>query len=296
MTARTVIRSSRVPFLILTPACVLVGISCAWSVQAPLSSWHILLVMLAAVAAHISVNALNEYEDFRSGLDLHTQRTPFSGGSGALPANPSAAPAVLWLGICTLLLCMLIGLYFLLQVGWPLLLFGLPGCLIITTYTRWINRSPLLCLLAPGIAFGPLMVGGTTLALTGTLPVAALWASVPVFFVVNNLLLLNQYPDIEADRAIGRVHWPIRYGIEASNRVYLLSLLGVFASLLSAVILGRLPVSALLSLTALAPAFFSYRGMRLLREKIASQPHYMAANVITAIALPTLLALGIFLG
>ena len=41
--------------------------------------------------AHLAVNMLNEYFDFKSGLDFKTQRTPFSGGSGTLPANPHLA-------------------------------------------------------------------------------------------------------------------------------------------------------------------------------------------------------------
>jgi len=44
-----------------------------------------MLALLGAFLAHVSVNTLNEYYDFKSGLDLETIRTPFSGGSGALP-------------------------------------------------------------------------------------------------------------------------------------------------------------------------------------------------------------------
>ncbi len=42
-----------------------------------------MLALLGAFLAHISVNTLNEYFDFKSGLDLETIKTPFSGGSGA---------------------------------------------------------------------------------------------------------------------------------------------------------------------------------------------------------------------
>lgn len=46
------------------------------------------LALLGALSAYISVNVFNEYIDFKTGLDLVTRRTPFSGGSGTLPANP----------------------------------------------------------------------------------------------------------------------------------------------------------------------------------------------------------------
>ncbi len=48
------------------------------------------LVLLGALAAHGAVNALNEYADYRSGLDLRTARTPFSGGSGTLVDHPQS--------------------------------------------------------------------------------------------------------------------------------------------------------------------------------------------------------------
>ena len=70
----------------------------------------LLLVLAGALCAHASVNLLNEYHDFRSGLDLQTQRTPFSGGSGALPANPQAAGDVRVLGYGMLAVCIAVGL------------------------------------------------------------------------------------------------------------------------------------------------------------------------------------------
>ena len=91
----------RVPFLILTPMCVLVGVGTASWAGAALHPFYIILVMIGAVSAHISVNALNEYHDFRSGLDFRTEKTPFSGGSGTLPSNPEKAHVALLVGLGT---------------------------------------------------------------------------------------------------------------------------------------------------------------------------------------------------
>lgn len=68
--------------------------------------------MCGATLAHISVNTLNEYEDFKSGLDFQTFKTPFSGGSGTLPNHPNIAPQTLWLGLLSLAVTIGIGLYF----------------------------------------------------------------------------------------------------------------------------------------------------------------------------------------
>ena len=185
----------RVPFLILTPACVLLGLGTATRSSGHIRVIQFIFLLIGAVAAHISVNAFNEYFDFRSGLDFRTSRTPFSGGSGTLPLSPSLAQQALRTAIATFAITILIGLYFLMLRGLLLLPLGLFGLLIIVAYTPWMARNPFLCLIAPGLGFGPLMVMGTHFALTGEYPWTAFVASLVPFFLVNDLLLLNQFPD-----------------------------------------------------------------------------------------------------
>ena len=141
----------RAPFLVLPPALVLLGTGVAvwWQAQqpqpAPINWGHVILVLIGSLAAHISVNALNEYFDFRSGLDFRTMKTPFSGGSGTLPAQPEMAGAALWTGLISLAVCGAIGVYFLTVQGWRLLPLGLLGLIVIVVYTTWLTRNWLLC-------------------------------------------------------------------------------------------------------------------------------------------------------
>lgn len=79
------------PFLVLNPACVALGAATANLSGRSINPWHLLLVLIGTICAHGSVNALNEHDGFKSGLDFKTQRTPFSGGSGTLPQNPDMA-------------------------------------------------------------------------------------------------------------------------------------------------------------------------------------------------------------
>lgn len=72
------------------------------------------------------------------------------------------------------------------------------------------------------------MVNGTTWLLTGHFPASAQVVSWLVFFLVNGLLLLNQLPDIEADRAVGRKHIPVLLGVPVSVGVYGLLLVGAW--------------------------------------------------------------------
>ena len=126
----TIIKSIRLPFLILTPICIFYAASIvSYSGQA-IEYTELILILIAAISAHISVNTFNEYLDFTSGLDLKTKRTPFSGGSGALPANPGHASAVLISAIISLVMTVVIGVYFVLQNIW-LLPIGLLGVILV---------------------------------------------------------------------------------------------------------------------------------------------------------------------
>lgn len=250
--AIAVVRASRPNFLVLAPLCVGLGVAVAWQQGEPPALLDTVLVFIGALLAHAAVNLFNEYEDFASGLDLITTRTPFSGGSGALPEVPGAAKRVLAAAIGTLALVILIGLYFLWQRGLPMLVLGAAGVVLILTYTRWITRSPLLCLFAPGIGFGPVMVLGTLVALGARLDATALTVSVISLILVSELLLINQIPDAEADRKIGRRHLVITLGTRAAARLVSAMFISGYAVLVTGIITGWLPLASILSL-ATAP-------------------------------------------
>ena len=183
----------RLPFLILTPACVMLGAAAAaWS-GAELNLHYLAFTFVGAVAAHISVNALNEYDDCKSGLDFTTQRTPFSGGSGTLPQSPDKAHVALITGVVSLVVTAIVGVYFLYVRGLWLLPVGLVGLVIIVAYTKWITKNAVLCLVAPGLGFGPLMVMGTDFVLTGSYSWTSFMAFLVPFFLVSNLLLLTSF-------------------------------------------------------------------------------------------------------
>src|SRR6266498_4326246 len=111
----------RLPFVILAPACALVGLGTAYLQKGHINWFYFFLAAIAAVAAHISVNAFNEYFDYKTEVDSRTQRTPFSGGSGTLQSHPELAKATLTLSWASLAIVGLIGLYFCSVWGWQAL-------------------------------------------------------------------------------------------------------------------------------------------------------------------------------
>ena len=288
-----ILATSRPAFLLLPLSCLLLPLTYAISQGISINWLHMLLIVIGALAAHISVNMFNEYEDFKSGLDFHTQRTPFSGGSGILPAFPELSGSVRIAAMACLLITVLIGLYFLRVSGWGLFPLGFSGILLIYFYTRKITHWPLLCLIAPGLAFGPLMICGAYYILSGHFSVAITMASLIVFFLVNNLLLLNQFPDLEADRNAGRCHFPIVMGRKKSAWIYTGFLIAVYMQLLICVYLAFLPVYSLLGLVSLALAIPAARLSLQYPDDMERLKPALALNVAVTLSTPVLIAAGI---
>lgn len=285
----------RLPFLILTPACVALGFGTAIWTQGHVSTFQVIMVLVGAIAAHVSVNAFNEYFDFKSGLDFHTQRTPFSGGSGTLPANPHMAKHALIIAIATFGVVVTIGFYFLIARGPALLPIGAMGLFLLVFYTPWIAHHPYLCLVAPGLGFGPFMVIGTHVALTGSYSWTALVASLIPFFLVSNLLLLNQFPDVEADRDAGRKHMPIVIGRRASSLLYVGFLVMAYLALIWGVYSQHLPRASLVGLAtvvlAVPVSIGAYRYAENVKKLIPSMGINVAINILT----PALVSIGLII-
>lgn len=285
----------RLPFLILTPACVALGFGAALWTQGYVAPFQVIMVLVGAVSAHISANAFNEYFDFKSGLDFHTQRTPFSGGSGTLPANPHMAKHALVIAIATFTVVVGIGFYFLIVRGPALLAIGILGLFLLIFYTPWIAHHPYMCLVAPGLGFGPFMVIGTHVALTGSYSWTAFVASMIPFFLVSNLLLLNQFPDVEADRDVGRKHLPIVIGRRASSLLYVGFLLMAYLSLIWGVYNQYLPKASLIGLAtailAVPVSIGSYRYAENVKKLIPLMGINVAINILT----PVLVSIGLII-
>ncbi len=294
--AAPVLRAARPSFLTLTPVCVLIGIGVAVNAHVAISISDCALMMVGALFAHISVNLLNEYDDFRSGLDAITARTPFSGGSGALPEHPDAAATTRALGLASLTLVAILGVYFVYQKGPGLLPLGLLGVLLVVAYTPWVTRRPLLCLFAPGLGFGPVMVMGSAFVLLGYYSWAALVASIPPLLLVSELLLINQFPDIDADRKVGRRHLPIILGRRRSSVLFGAMVIGSYTAIGLGVASGILPTLTLLGLLTLPAGALLLRRVYVNAENTAALIPYMGLNVILIHVTLLLLAIGLLLG
>ncbi|TVS11591.1 MAG: prenyltransferase, partial [Wenzhouxiangella sp.] len=229
----------------------------------------------------------------RSGLDLATERTPFSGGSGALPAAPGASTAVLATGLSALAVSAIIGVYLMSVAGPGLLLPGLLGVFLVVAYTAWITRRPLLCLIAPGLGFGPIMVAGSYYAVAGEYSLSVVWASLTPLFLVSGLLLVNQFPDLEPDRDHGRLHIPILLGRHTAARLFAVVLALAYLVPATGVLAGVLPLAVLLVLLAAPAAFLVARKALAHADEPGALTPWLGLNVATLMITIVLLGIGL---
>ncbi len=295
-TAKIWLRQIRAPFLVLAAVSVFVGTSVAVFEGHPISALRLGLAFLGALLAHIAVNVFNEYFDYQSGVDFKTVKTPFSGGSGVLTEGLLKPRTVYVVALLCIAAIVAIGGYFIYVYGddgYLLIPLGVVGLGTIYFYTTHITRWPLACAIAPGLGFGPLMVMGTYFALTGSYSLAAGLASLVPFFLVSNLLLLNQFPDVEADQSVSRHHLPIAIGKKASAEVYSLLLLAAYVALMAAASLNVLPYMALIGLLTAPLAVMAAVGARRYHDQMERLVPVMGRNVLVTLLCPLLMAIGI---
>ncbi|RUO46847.1 prenyltransferase [Pseudidiomarina aquimaris] len=291
----TLLKTTRPAFLLLT--LVLIALAAALAVYHGQSiTPHLVgMVLLGALCAHAGVNVLNEVHDAASGLDELTTRTPFSGGSGALQAHPEARRAAAIFGWLLIAVVVLLGCYFVSLRGWELLPLGLVGLVLVIAYTPLITRLPWLCLIAPGLGFGPIMLGGAYWVFTGTLTFSVFVVSLVPFLLVNNLLLLNQLPDVEADRQVQRNNVITAYGFRTANRIYRGFLVSAFLGLGALIAIEQLPPLVWISFATLPAAIWLYRGVLRTNTPLKLPPSLLAVNVILTLSIPALMAIALLL-
>lgn len=292
--------ATRPPFLAASVVPVLLGAAAAdyqgFSIQIGLLLWCVLGIMLI----HAGVNVLNDYYDEQNGTDRrNTQRIyPFTGGSRFIQNGVLTVSTTLYFGLVLLAMGMLVGLGLTWISGVDLLWIGLAGFVI-----GWGYSAPPLLLNSRGLGELAVAVGVGVLAPLGAWYVQAgvvagypVLVSVPLALLLMNILVINQFPDREADAASGKHHWVVRFGATVAARLYLAAVLLAGAVLVLLVMLETLPAAALLSLL---PVGIALRAALQLLEN-AQQPNLLEPaikmTIGSAILHGVLLTLSLWLG
>lgn len=247
------------------------------------------------LAIHAATNMHNDYVDFRRGVDDLPPElvTPFTGGSRVLPdgLTPPAAHRRVFVGLYGAGILVGVGLALLVPNGWVILALGWVAGPLTILYTqppvslqyRGLGEGLV------GVIFGPVLVFGAFYVQAATLAWEPVIASVPLGLLVAAFLLINEIPERETDPRGGKRTLPARMDMERSVGLFAALVGAAFLWIPGAVILGLLPVPALLGLVA-AP--LGIRAVAVLRRTEGRFPDHLPANGLTILSV---LLLGLLL-
>jgi 1,4-dihydroxy-2-naphthoate octaprenyltransferase len=291
MILKTYFLETRPQFLILSLVLIILASSMAWY-DGIFNLKYTLLTFLGLLLLHISVNTLNDYFDYKSGIDLKVNRTPFSGGSGLLPSGKITARQTFWLGMTSFILAVPIGVYFVLNKGFYLLPIFILGAILVLFYTSHLAKFGLgVSEISAGLGLGTLPVLGAYLILNKGFSFPVLFASIPSGILVCNLLYLNEFPDVEADKIGKRKTLPIILGKDRAAVLYSALTLLVYVWIISGVILKFMPPFTLIALLTL-PFAIKAIGGSLAHKDLSKLVPAQGANVMVVLLTQFLLGVG----
>ena len=275
--------ATRPAFLTASVMPVLVGLAFSWREHGTINFELALATLLNIVLIHAGANVLNDYYDAKNGTDgANTARIfPFSGGSRFIQNGVMTPRQTFWLGAVLLGSGAFLGLLMAAVAGAFVLAIGLVGGLLAIFY----SAPP--CLACRGLGdfaiaacFGLLPVAGTEYIQAGLVSPANLWLGGAVGCFVAGILWINSIPDIEADRAAGKLTLPVRLGRDRAPY----GLLTLFVTGFALIALGPLPRGAWLALLAIVPAGIAMR-MLLRGQLMPAIPLTLATHASVCILL-----------
>ncbi|OGP88522.1 MAG: hypothetical protein A2156_03610 [Deltaproteobacteria bacterium RBG_16_48_10] len=280
----------RFHFIFLT----VINVSLGTAIAAYEGSFHpgyFLLAMIGSILVHMTVNVINDYYDYVNGIDLNTRRTPFSGGSGVLPSRLLGSKQAFWFATLSLLIAMGIGIYFVMVRGWPLfpllLVAGFSAYFYNVCLAKWMMGE-----LFAGLNLGTLLVLGSYFVQTGRYSWEVLIASLAPGILTSNLLLLNEFPDLEADQKGGRRHLVISLGRRDASYLFVALLSTSYLCIIIGVLTRMMPGVTLIGLGTIWCGWKAAKGALKHHDDQVELVPVLGVNVMTILGTQALLALG----
>lgn len=215
------------PTLLLAFFISLTGIAAAASFGT-ISYLNSFLVVVGSVLAQMSVNLVNDYYDYSSGIDKETKKTRFSGGSRLVASGAVKHEHVLYMGLVSAAVAGIIGIYLALTVSLWIFALIVVGIVAIFAYTKYITKFPLLP--EPFVMFAFALVGvGSYVVAHGSFSGIsfALFTVIPAGMLGGIAALVNEVPDAEIDKKYGRRHAVIILNNNRKLSLYYVALMSI---------------------------------------------------------------------
>lgn len=223
---------------------MLVGASLAYGVVGQFDLFWFIISLVGIYFIEIGKNAINEYVDYESGVDRNIapeNRTPFSGGKKTIVQGKLSLKQVKYITIVTFSVAVTIGLLVVFFREPGVLWIGVLGMGLSIFYSLPPFKFAYSGLgeIAVGLTFGPLILLGMYMVMSGSFDYRVMIAGIPLGFLITNVLWINQYPDYEADKQGNKKNWLVRLGKEKGLKIYRLLFLLAYVSFIPLVILYK---------------------------------------------------------
>jgi len=217
-----------------------------------------LAALVGAGFIQIGTNFANDYFDAKSGADNEDRLGP----TRAVQAGLLSASAVRTATGLTFAAAALVGVYLIAIGGWPILAIGVASIISGLAYTG--GPYPLgyngLGDVFVFIFFGVVAVTATYYVQALAWSPQALIASLPVGLLSTAILVVNNYRDMDTDRAAGKNTLAVRMGRRATQWQYALLVLGAYLVPVAQWAIGSASATLLLPLLSLPLALALIRG------------------------------------
>jgi len=265
-------KAVRAPFFTASVISVILGTVIAWNITSKFHLLNFLLVSIGVILVHAGTNLINDYFDHRSNLDeINANHTPFSGGSRVIQDNEITPKAMLIAGLGTFVLAAIIGFYLnSVTTGNVILYIGIIGFFIGYFYTAKPLKLGYTALgeLITIIACGPLIVYGSYYVIAQVHAIQPIIASIPIGILVGLILYINEFPDHEADKKVGKKTLVVVYGKAKAIKLFYVFMIFNYIWIIVGVILNILPLFTIVVLLTLPICFKAINVARSNYDKI----------------------------
>lgn len=290
---RTWLRAIRVRYLLASVIAVSNGIALAFWKNKQIDLSDAILTFVGVICLHASIDLLNDYWDYKRGIDTATRRTKFSGGTGVLPENLLKPGNVYFVGLIFLLIGTLIGMYFVVIRGIVIAL--LLGFAILSVYFY----STSIVNLGLGEAFvaikGTLIVVGSYYVQTWSIGVGVVFVGIIMGILSASVLFVNSFPDYQADRSRGRRTLVILLGRQRAVKIFPWIILCTYVLIIAGIFLGYLKIYSLASLLSLPFAVRAIKRISKSYQDVEKLVPVMGATVAYSRVTGVVLAASLFI-
>jgi len=271
------LRVIRVRFLLASVIAVSVGLALNWWQNSSIDPLDAILIFAGVMALHASVDLLNDFWDFKRGIDTKTKRTKMSGGTGVLPEGLLKPSTVYRAGVAFLIIGSVIGAYFVITDGITIGVILGFAILSIYFYSTKIVDSGL------GEFFvavkGSMIVIGTYFIQSGQITIEAILGGIVVGALSSLVLFIASFPDHDADKSQGRKSLVIAVGKERAAKLFWIFPVVSYFVIIVGVSTNLFPTTSLITLLTLPLMIKSGLGLRKNFDSIENLVPFMSSTL-----------------